>query len=250
MKTYRVIPLMCGEFLNFEKSAFTFMRDCGQKIEAPIIAWLIQGEHDNILVDTGAGDPELVQKFHYPIRKPPEQELDKSLARHGVACDDIKHVILTHLHWDHCQNLNLFPNATFYVQRRELQYAVAPLSIHKKAYEVGFDDLKPEWLHLLHRIRVLDGDETIVAGVKALLHPGHTPGFQAVQVAGEQNPILIAGDNVPLVESLEALDEGALYNGIHVDLAEYSRTLRDVAAFGGTILCGHDYAVFEHSSYR
>lgn len=42
---------------------------------------------------------------------------------HGVAPENIKTVIMTHLHWDHAGNNGLFQNARFYVQQRELDYA-------------------------------------------------------------------------------------------------------------------------------
>src|SRR3972149_878825 len=61
---------------------------------------------------------------------PPEQRPLAALARLGIRPEDIDIVINTHLHWDHCYNNHLFPRATIYAQRAELQYAIAPLPLH------------------------------------------------------------------------------------------------------------------------
>ena len=52
--------------------------------------------------------------------------LAQTLKSHGLAFDDIDTVILTHLHWDHCQNADLFENARILVHPRELDYARKP----------------------------------------------------------------------------------------------------------------------------
>src|SRR5919202_4429377 len=43
----------------------------------------------------------------------------------GVRPDEVDALVLTHLHWDHMQNFDLFPNATIYVHPAELAYAEA-----------------------------------------------------------------------------------------------------------------------------
>jgi N-acyl homoserine lactone hydrolase len=42
------------------------------------------------------------------------------LAEAGVSPADVQHVFLTHAHFDHTGNTDAFPNATFYLQEREL----------------------------------------------------------------------------------------------------------------------------------
>jgi glyoxylase-like metal-dependent hydrolase (beta-lactamase superfamily II) len=54
-------------------------------------------------------------------------------------------VISTHLHWDHCGNFSIFPNADIYVQRRELGSAVAPLDIFWGVYDAAIFKMNPKW---------------------------------------------------------------------------------------------------------
>ena len=56
-------PLCFGEFPEFEKSVFTYMRNAGEKIRAPIIGWLLQSAKETILVDTGPLIPELANQW-------------------------------------------------------------------------------------------------------------------------------------------------------------------------------------------
>ncbi len=52
--------------------------------------------------------------------------LVKAIECKGLACEDIDTVVLTHLHWDHCQNTDLFSNARILVNPTELDYARNP----------------------------------------------------------------------------------------------------------------------------
>ena len=69
------------------------------------------GSH-NILIDTG---PSSRRPF-----------LVKALKAKGLETSDIDIVILTHMHWDHCQNTDLFTNARVLVHPTEIDYARNP----------------------------------------------------------------------------------------------------------------------------
>lgn len=249
MGGFTIKPILSGEFPTFEKSGFTFLKDPGTKIKAPIPVWLLQNGSQNILIDTGIGDPKLVEKFHYPILK--EKGLEQSLKAYDITPDDIDIVIWTHLHWDHCQNVHLFKNSRFIVQDIEIKYAISPLPVHRKAYEIGINGLKPEWLDVIDRIEVIDGDMEITEGIKVLLHPGHSPGFQSVLVEGESEKYLIAGDNIPLLENWnEENPLESIPNGVHVNLEEYYETFKKIKATNAKVLPGHDYSIFNQASYK
>ena len=72
---------------------------------------LIQGQK-NYLVDVGfKGRADL---------------LKASLEANGLGVDDIDAIILTHSHWDHSQNTDVFPDAQIMIHPKELEYAEAP----------------------------------------------------------------------------------------------------------------------------
>src|SRR3979409_2098123 len=80
--------------------------------------WLIRGGGRDILVDTGFNAEEAGLRN----RQLPLNPVD-ALARFGVSAGAIRDVVVTHMHYDHAGNLDLFPNARFHLQDREMSYA-------------------------------------------------------------------------------------------------------------------------------
>ena len=99
----------------------------------PIWCFVIEHEEGLIVIDTGisdnANDPvyfppymPLVQRAaKFKISK--EQELGNQMRQRGLNPDDVRYVILTHLHQDHDGGLHHFPNAEFIVSEDEWQVA-------------------------------------------------------------------------------------------------------------------------------
>ncbi|MCK4792857.1 MAG: N-acyl homoserine lactonase family protein [Desulfobacteraceae bacterium] len=244
-------PLDLGTLVDFEKSVFTLLHNQGVKIDAPCLAWVILGAEKKILVDTGPCNPDWASRFHRTLKKAPTQEIDVALGKLGLSPLDIDFVIFTHLHWDHCFNLDYFPRATFLVQKKELEYAVDPLPFpDKKAYGVGIPEAQPPWMQVFGRIITLDGDQEILQGIQVIHLPGHTPGFQGVVVETEEGPWAIAGDTVPLYENWEGNDTvDHLPGGVYQSLDDYYSSLKKLERYGDKILSGHDEKVLKHTSY-
>jgi N-acyl homoserine lactone hydrolase len=115
----------------------------------------------------------------------------KRLLERGLRPADIDTVVLTHAHWDHCLNIDLFPNAEVIVHENERRYAQAPDP--RDWATAAYTGLILE----RHRLReVRDGDE-IDAGVRVLDVPGHTPGSIALLVDQEGDRAAITGDALP-----------------------------------------------------
>ncbi len=101
------------------------------------------------------------------------------LAERGISPESLDLVILSHLHFDHAANWDVFPKAEIVVHERELAYAASPeadgaiLRFHSQA------------LRAERRVRVVSGDEIALAPELTLLHvPGHTPGAIALAAEG------------------------------------------------------------------
>jgi glyoxylase-like metal-dependent hydrolase (beta-lactamase superfamily II) len=134
-------------------------------------------------------------------------------------------VVATHLHWDHCYNNELFPQAAFLVQRTELQFAAAPYPIFANAYEAPTTGMTPAYSKT--KFEVLDGDLDLADGLKIVYAPGHTPGMQCLLVNTSDGVYYIAGDNVALYKNLEGNRFGRPIPGVnYVDLGEYYASLR------------------------
>ena len=108
----------------------------------------------------------------------------------------VKKVIVTHLHWDHCWNLEKLPNAEIFVQRKELASAVAPYPYERIhfGYMGGGPCANPPFLRTINRMVALDGEEEIVPGVRVIPTPGHTHGSQSVLVDTAEGTYALIGD--------------------------------------------------------
>jgi len=240
MTRVRVIPLLSG-MLRRDKSTFV-MGAPSQPFDVPVIMFLVRTAEANILVDTGIRDPKETPPIHGSYEHTAEHRPLALLRRHGLGPDDIDIVINTHLHWDHCSNNGLFEKATFYVQRTEIAYAVAPLLPHAHGYEAFELGLVPPFAGT--KFEVLDGDGQITKEVSVFLTPGHTPGFQSVLVRSGGLACLLAGDNIPTHENLRGNTISDFTpSTIYVNLEDYYRSIRRILSFGVPIVPGHEIAL-------
>ena len=136
---------------------------------------LIFGEK-KILFDTGS----------YGDRK----NLLLGLKKLGVIIEEIDIVFISHLHFDHCLNIELFESAEILVSKRELEYVLSG------EYKNCFDPYVPlivvknfsKFFHLIN------DNEEIIKGVKTILLPGHTPGNTGLLI--EDKKVILTGDAV------------------------------------------------------
>ncbi len=93
---------------------------------------LIESDRGLILVDTGFGTRDIANQHHrlsnffldlnQPQLRPDETALAQVKAL-GFAAEDVRHILITHLDFDHAGGLEDFPNATVYLTAREKEVA-------------------------------------------------------------------------------------------------------------------------------
>lgn len=176
------------------------MPDADNLIPMRLTSLFIRAHGKNIVVDTGLGekltDP---MKKQWNLVRADGEGLVTALARHGIGPSEVDMVINTHLHADHCSGNTVFkpdmsgvtptfPNATYYVQRREHHDATHTNERTRATYfEVNFQPLVESGQMVL-----LDGDTEIVTGIWGVVVPGHTPGMQVIRLAsGGQHALFV-----------------------------------------------------------
>jgi len=154
------------------------------RLDAGLNSLLVRTGEKNVLIETGIGDKlpdKLVQ-----IYKQPAKLLD-NLHAIGIAPEEIDIVINTHLHFDHCgwntvrrgdQIVATFPNAKYYVQKKEWEHGCLQLERDAISY------MSPNYDPLIEtgQMELLDGNCEIVPGISVKVFPGHTANMQAVIV--------------------------------------------------------------------
>ncbi len=200
------VKLLTDGYFTLDKSFLVFGKYQGIKYKAALKPLLVRTEKETIILDTGIGTlPAKYQRFHEVIRSK-EEELRYSLRKAGIQPGDVTLVVNTHLHFDHCGNNRLFPNAKFLVQTDEIRYAYYPDRFMKISYLRSFFDQEAEYLPVRGRYVAEDG-------VELLPTPGHTIGHQSVVVRWKNRNLVYAGDASPLPENIEKRNiPGMIYN--------------------------------------
>ncbi|WP_019119756.1 N-acyl homoserine lactonase family protein [Brevibacillus massiliensis] len=243
---YTIHPLHLGTFEAMETSNLLYQVNPGVKVRQPILGWLILGGKEPIVVDTGGSDEEWAKQHHHGLQRLPEHTIEAQLQKHGLQPEMIQTVVNTHLHWDHCFQNDKFQNATFYVQKKELMAAVAPLPTQRGYYEVGIKGVIPRWMKTFDRMKAVEGDVTLMDGIRLVHLPGHTPGIQGVLVDTKDGPYLIASDTIGVYENWEGNQTMPhIPQGIHWSLEEYFQTFEKMEKLGAKVLPSHDMRVLE-----
>lgn len=253
-----IVPLNVGNML-WDHSEAVLRRGIGIKHEGNFICWYIGGTDFPILVDSGLPDEKRSQKYHGYTTPTisADQQVENALKKKGIDPASIKMVIQTHLHWDHCGNLGLFPKAEILVSDEELKFALNPLPVAYAAYEAFGMGLEPSWIKHMNRFKIVKmQDRQIASGVSIFPSPGHSPGGISVLVQTSQGPYVIVGDNVMAFEALNPEpDKNIPFNipGVYTDMmAIWDSIERSLARVNGDrkrLLPGHDRLVFQQERY-
>ena len=169
-----------------------------------------------ILVDTG---PSSRRRWLY-----------EALESKNLTPEDVDVVILTHMHWDHCQNTDLFRNARILVHPTEMDYARNPNQADHAVAQYMADMVDKMNLEL-----VSEGDK-VIEGVSIVETPGHTKGHISVAVSGGNETVLIVGDAMP--------DSGTVVRGLPTnvfwDVEDAKSSVEKMVDVSRVFYPGHD----------
>ncbi len=157
---------------------------------------------DAILVDTGIGNR--LSAAECDIFAHGEGALGEGLRALGMEPGDVTHVILSHLHFDHCGGMvrrtksgklePAFPRARYLVQRGELELARNSANERlRAAYRHVAECLEP----IGARLELLTGTTELRTGVTAVVTGGHTADHQIVLVEAGDGHFAHLADIVP-----------------------------------------------------
>ena len=203
--------------------------------------WLVRGEGREIVVDTGFSAAMAVKRGRDHIRCPTE-----GLKLLGTDAKSVKDVVVTHLHYDHVGNFELFPSATLHLQDLEMRYATGRYmcdECFRGAYEV--EDVVGMVRRVYEgRVRFHQGDGELAPGVSLHLIGGHTMGLQAVRVMTRRGAVVLASDASHFYANMEQARPFPIVWSV-ADMVDGYRRLRSLAESPAHIIPGHDPLVME-----
>lgn len=214
----------------------------GEPIDTPVWAALLDTPVGWVLIDTGM-NPVHVQDPDATFRDTPNEGLiqpqmteddivTNRLAEVSVAPGDVRYVINTHLHFDHCGGNGLFPNAVFLVQRAEYEAA------QKMPEEYFARDYAAAGV----TYEFLEGPHTPCPGVELIPTPGHTLGHQSALLRCDGRTIILPADAIVLREILEGVQ--GVWRDPEAGAASVEHLIQLAEAEDAELLISHDPEVW------
>ena len=170
---------------------------------------LLESDKNKIIIDTGNGGDfvlkygdRLGSKFA-KLYNIPQTLLIENLAKEGLSPEDITHVILTHLHFDHAGGVTTegeggklvptFKNAKHYIQKSNLENAKTPNPREKASYyKANFEPLIEYGV-----LETVEGSLDLMENISVVVCDGHTVGMQVVKIHDDSATVLYCTDAIP-----------------------------------------------------
>lgn len=209
----KIIPLSEGTFtidktklfVPFDLSSDELQQRPTGSLLVEVQPFVVITAEDILLLDTGLG-------FTTPAGK---LQLHENLINNGINPSDITKVLMTHLHKDHAGGVSSvlpaaaqagevadkrrlsFPKATYYVQRKEFEYAL----------QKGFPSYIPDELEALRnspQVTWLDGDGVIEGYIKHEITAAHSPFHQVFWIVDGGEKVFFGGDDAPQLQQMRS----------------------------------------------
>ncbi|HEY6309066.1 MAG TPA: N-acyl homoserine lactonase family protein [Candidatus Angelobacter sp.] len=240
---YEIYAVRYATIPDFPVAALIKGADPARKLDIAMTVWLVRGNGHVVLVDSGFYRDQFFKQWTVKdFAKPSE-----ALAPLGVKPEDVTDVIITHMHWDHADGMDLFPKARIWLQKDEYSYYTGE-AWQQKGTHGGIDPddvLAVVKLNMEGRVGLVNGDaQEIIPGITCYIGGKHTYQSQYVGVSGKEGTVILASDNMYLYENLEKHVPIAQTLDADSNLRAQDR-MRQLAASPRLIIPGHDPAVFE-----
>ncbi|MEO6186158.1 MAG: N-acyl homoserine lactonase family protein [Steroidobacteraceae bacterium] len=198
--------------------------------------WLIRGPHGTFLLDTGFDAAMAAQRRRELVRPVAE-----GLRAIGVDPATLRDIIISHMHYDHAGNHELFPVARYHVQSDEMAFCTGSAMCHglmRAPFEAG--DVQAMIGKLFaDRVVFHDGDAELAPGLTLHKVGGHTRGLQVVRVHTRRGWVVLASDAAHFYANWQQRRPFPIVENVTAYLDAFRR-IEQLAASPRHIIPGHD----------
>jgi glyoxylase-like metal-dependent hydrolase (beta-lactamase superfamily II) len=239
--TYDVFAVRYATIPNFKASGLLEGADTSRRIDIAMTVWLLKGpDGRNVLVDAGFYRDNFVRQWKpVDFEKPSD-----AVARAGVKPEDVTDIIVSHVHWDHLDGVDLFPKARVWIQREEFEHHLDSAGAVKDRAINAADAKVLAELAKAGRVMLVDGDaKEIIPGIHVYTGGKHTFASQLATVNTASGTVVIASDNMYLYENMTRHVPIAQTLDRESNLRTQDR-MKTLASNPRLIIPGHDPDVF------
>lgn len=202
--------------------------------------WLARSGADIVMIDCGFSKEQGLRRGRETLSPIPAL-LDEL----GVRPEQVGDLVLTHLHYDHTGNLDLFPQARLHIHAAEWAWAAGPaMSDPTLAKYYDSNDVAAVLKRLYRdQVRLIDQDHAVVKGLDIVRIGGHCPGQMIVTVPTCAAEVVLASDASHLDRNWVERNPFPILHEMQEVMHGYDILARKAAA-GAEIVAGHDPSIF------
>ena len=240
--SYEVYAIRYASVKGFKVSSLIADADTSRRLDIAMTVWLMKGSDGRIvLMDAGFKREDLIQRWKPADYVTPAAALE----RFGVPREAVTDLIISHVHWDHLDGADLFPNARIWIQKDEYEHHIDSTG---KRLANAIDTADATMLYNMKRagrVTLVDGDaREIIPGITVYIGGKHTFQSQYAGVRTAEGVVVLASDNMYLYENLERHVPISQTLDAVSNLAAQDR-MKTIASSPRLIVPGHDPKVFE-----
>lgn len=233
---YEVLAVRYAE--NGRNAAENFIGGDPHNAPMPLdyFVWVIRNETRTIVVDTGFARSSGLRRARTLVTPVAE-----GLSAAGVDPAAVHDVIITHMHYDHAGNNQLFQNARFHLQESEMAFATGPCMCHPHGnHPYDIDDVVGLVRDVYAgKVVFCKGEKELFPGITLHHIGGHARGLQCVRVNTQRGPIVLASD---VSHHYAHMQQGRVFptcDSVSDALRGYDR-LFELGGDASRIIPGHD----------
>lgn len=241
MEQMRLYIMNCGNMITPEGNVLAAFNTEQLKLVIPVPAYLlVHPKQGLVLIDTGFKYEHIPDEMKMNIAWSPLLTIRAQIGRLGYNADDVKHVLLSHLHFDHAGQMTDFPKAVFHMRKSEWEDALPP-SRHDY-FERDYREARSFRFAYIAEGKDQDifGDGSVIS----VATPGHSKGHSSFIVSmPNAGKFLLTMDAAHMPEYMEE-------TGFFADSKDPAGCMRSVEKLRelkkecGHIVYGHDPAGF------
>lgn len=234
--TYEVFAI---RYAHLERTArFNFVG--GDEHDGPMpldyYVWAIVNDARTVIVDTGF-DEDIARRRNRQLVRP----VGEGLAAIGIAPDKVEHIVISHMHYDHAGNPDMFPRARYHVQDAEMAYCTGRCMAAADVGAVFDADMVASMVDKVFagRVQFHDGDAELAPGITLHKVGGHTRGMQIVRVATTRGWVVLGSDTAHFYANLHPGKPFPIFDNVE-QYVEAQRTALRLASSPDHYIPGHD----------